>query len=60
MTKKQAGEEMVYLAYTSSQYSIIEGSQDRNLEAGAEAEAMEGAAYWFDIKLSKDVLLLSF
>jgi hypothetical protein len=47
MTKKQAGEEMVYLAYTSSQYSIIEGSQDRNLEAGAEAEAMEGAAYWF-------------
>jgi len=26
--------------------SITEGSQDWNLEAGAAAEAMEGAAYW--------------
>jgi hypothetical protein len=25
---------------------ISEGSQSRNLEAGAHAEVMEGAAYW--------------
>ena len=29
-------------------YSIIEGSQGRNLETGADAESMEGAAYWLD------------
>lgn len=33
------------MVYTSRALSIIKGSQDRNLEAGAEAEAMEGAAY---------------
>jgi hypothetical protein len=46
MTKKQAGEKRVYLAYTSILF-IIEGSQDKELkqcrvlEAGADAEAME-------------------
>jgi hypothetical protein len=30
MTKKQVGEETVYLAYTSTWYSITEGSQERN------------------------------
>jgi hypothetical protein len=47
---KQVGER-VYLAYTSTSLFIIKGSQNRNssrnLEAGADAEAMEGAAYWF-------------
>ena len=36
------GEERVYLAYTSISLFIIEESQDRNLEAGTDAEAMEG------------------
>jgi hypothetical protein len=54
MTKKQVGEERVYLAYTSILLFITKGSQDRNsrsknLEwecgAGADAEAMEGC-YW--------------
>ena len=39
--QKQHGEERVYLAYASTSLFIIEGSQDRNLEAGADAEAME-------------------
>jgi hypothetical protein len=30
MTKEQAGEERVYLAYTSTSLFIIKGSQDRN------------------------------
>jgi hypothetical protein len=30
MTKKQVGEEVVYLAYTSTSLFIIKGSQDRN------------------------------
>jgi hypothetical protein len=30
MTKKQVGEERIYLAYTSMLLFIIEGSQDRN------------------------------
>jgi len=45
MTEKHVGEEKVYLAHTSTSKFIAEGSQDRNLEAGADAEAMEGAAY---------------
>ena len=51
MTKKQVGEEMVYSAYTSRSGSIS-GSQGRSsnragtFEAGADAEAMEGAANW--------------
>jgi hypothetical protein len=62
--QKQVGEERVYLAYTSIALFIIEGSQDRikqgrNLETGANAEAMEGCcllAYkaclaWFPTKL---------
>jgi len=40
--QKQTGEERVYLAYTSSLYSTTEASQDRNLEAGADAQAREG------------------
>jgi hypothetical protein len=32
----------VCFSYISRQQSISEGSQDRNLESGAEAEAMEG------------------
>jgi hypothetical protein len=43
--QKQVGEERVYLAYTSTSYFITEGSRGRNLEAGADAEAMEGAAF---------------
>ena len=40
------------MAHTSILLSIIKGSQarnskkGRNLEAGAQAEAMEGATYW--------------
>ena len=51
MIKEQVGEERVYSAYTSTLWFVTEGSQDRssqgrNLEAEADAEAMEGAAYW--------------
>ena len=50
MTKKQPGEERVYLPlrFTSlfNHLSNSELKQSRNLEAGADAEAMEGAAYW--------------
>ena len=49
MIQRQVGEGRVYLAYISTLQFIIEGSQDmnelkqgRNLEAGAEAEAMGG------------------
>jgi hypothetical protein len=48
MTKKLVGKERVYSAYTSTLLFITRGSQDRNstqgrnLEAGADAEAMEG------------------
>jgi hypothetical protein len=45
MTKKQIGEERVYLAYTSTLLFITKGSQDwksSRSEAGADAEAMEG------------------
>jgi hypothetical protein len=41
MTKKQVGEKRVYLAYDSISLFFIKGSQGRNLEAGADAEAME-------------------
>lgn len=34
--QKQVGKES-YLAYTSTLHSITEGSQDRNLESGADA-----------------------
>jgi hypothetical protein len=45
--QKQVGEEKVYLAYTCTLQPIIEGTgqelkQSRNLEAGVDAEAMEG------------------
>jgi hypothetical protein len=48
MTKKQVEEERVYSAYTSILLFITKRGQDwsstqgRNLEAGADAEAMEG------------------
>jgi hypothetical protein len=46
MTKKQVGEERIYLAYTSTRLFITKGklklTQGRNLEAGAVAEAMKG------------------
>jgi hypothetical protein len=42
MTEKQVGEERVYSAYTSTLNSGQELPQGRNLEAGADAEAMEG------------------
>lgn len=47
-TQKQVGQERVYLAYTSISMYITKGSQDpelkhiRNLEARADAQAMEG------------------
>jgi hypothetical protein len=37
--------ERVYLAYTSTSLFITEGSQDRNLQLGADAEAMEGCCF---------------
>jgi hypothetical protein len=43
MTKKQIGEERVNPAYTSTLLFITKGSQDWNLEAGADAETMEGS-----------------
>jgi hypothetical protein len=47
--KKKAGEERVYLAYTSILLFITEevrtGTQ-AGQEAGADAEAMEGRSYW--------------
>jgi hypothetical protein len=51
MTEEQVGEERVYSAYTSTFLFITKKSgweltQGRNLEAGANAEAMESAAYW--------------
>ena len=42
MTKKQAGEERVYSAYTST-LLFITGTQ-AGQEAGADAEAMEGCS----------------
>jgi len=44
MTKKQAGKERVYSAYTSTLLFIAKGNQDWNSgqEAGADAETMEG------------------
>jgi hypothetical protein len=46
-THRQLGKERVYfMLYFSRKQSLTEGSQGRNLEAGADAEAMEGAAYW--------------
>ena len=51
MTEIQVGKEIVYLAYTSTSLFNTKGRQDRNskqgrnLEAGADAEAMEGGAY---------------
>ena len=52
MTKKQVGEERVYVAYTSALLFITEGSQDRNSNrAGTwRQELMQrswrNAAYW--------------
>ena len=52
MTKKQVGEERAYSAYTfhiavhHQRKSGHELTQGRNLEAGADTEAMEGTAYW--------------
>jgi len=34
------------ICVTCSESQFIMGNQGRNLEAGADAEAMEGAAYW--------------
>jgi hypothetical protein len=45
MTKKQAGENKVYSVYSSTLLFSTKESQGRNLEAGADAEAMDGAAY---------------
>jgi hypothetical protein len=42
MTKKQVGEERVYSAYTFTLLFITKGNQDRNLEAEADAETIEG------------------
>ena len=40
---KQVEKEKVYLACASTLLFITEGSQGRNLEAGADAEAIEGS-----------------
>jgi hypothetical protein len=47
MTKKQVGEEMVYLAYTSILLFItkeVRTGTQAGQEAGADAEAMEGCS----------------
>ena len=49
------GEERVYLAYASTSLFSTEGSQGRNLEAGADAGAMEGCCSWL---ASHDLLRL--
>ena len=41
MTKTQLGKERVSLTYTSIAIFILDGSQDRNLEVGDDAEAIE-------------------
>ena len=52
MTKKQIGEERVYLAYTSTLMFITKGSQDKNSHRAEtlKQELMQrpwrGAAYW--------------
>jgi hypothetical protein len=40
MTKTQLGKERVSLTYTSIAIFILDGSQDRNLEVGDDAEAI--------------------
>jgi hypothetical protein len=47
MTKKQVGEERVYLAYTSTMLFItkdVRTGTPAGQEAGADAEAMEGCS----------------
>jgi len=52
MTKKQVGEESVYMAYISISLFITEGTLDRNSEQGRSLEAeltqrpSRNAAYW--------------
>jgi hypothetical protein len=49
MTKKQVGEERVYLAYTSILLFItkeVRTGTQAGQEAGADAEAMEDVPYW--------------
>ena len=52
MNEMQVEKERAYLAYTSTSLFITQGRQDKNskqgrtLEAGADAEAMEGGVYW--------------
>jgi hypothetical protein len=48
MTKKQVGEERqhIHIAVHHQRKLGLKIAQGRNLEAGADAEAMEGAAYW--------------
>jgi hypothetical protein len=64
LTARQFSQSVSYkLAYTSRSASILGGHQDRNSsrsktpEAGADAEAMEGAAYWL---ASPDLLSVMF
>ena len=50
MTKKQVGEDRVYLYHTLTLLFTLREArtriqQGRSLETGADAEAMEGAAY---------------
>jgi hypothetical protein len=42
MTKRRVDEKRSYLAYMYLLLLSIKGSQNRNLEAGVDAEAMEG------------------
>ena len=46
MTQRQVEDGKGYLAYMSTMLFITEASQDRNMEAGADAEAMEGCCLW--------------
>ena len=46
MSKATRGTD-IHSAYVSISLFITEGSQDRNLEAGAKTKAMRSAANWF-------------
>lgn len=41
MSKSNLGEGRTYLIYTSTAWSVIQGNQGKNMEAGTEAEALK-------------------
>jgi hypothetical protein len=47
LTKKHLGKEEFYLAFVFQSYSITEGTQGRDLEAGTEAEEYRNADFLY-------------